>query len=201
MRGALVPELVKWYPEARARIESGKLAVTELVSEVTAYDLAAHLLARYTTDRPAELAELAAIADPRHYKEFASALMANKAAAVPVLMLKAELAKGVPDARTDREREAVCRRRGHAAAALVALGEGEAVWSVFRFPSDGDPTARSYLLSRLSRGRDRSAGGWCAASMPKRTCRRSGRSWWRWATSHRNWYRQGSRGRSRIGSW
>src|SRR5207245_1898542 len=41
-------------------------------------------------------------------------------------------------------------RRGHAAAALLALGEPGAAWPALRFPADGDPTARSYLIQRLA---------------------------------------------------
>ena len=40
--------------------------------------------------------------------------------------------------------------QGYAAAVLVALGEGESVWPVFRFMKDGDSSARSYLLKRLA---------------------------------------------------
>ncbi len=91
--GALVPALLARYPAARGRIESGKLAVSELAREVSGYDLTANLLARYAVDRPADLAELALIADPRHYPLFARAIGTNKAGVVPVL--KAELAKSV----------------------------------------------------------------------------------------------------------
>jgi formylglycine-generating enzyme required for sulfatase activity len=41
------------------------------------------------------------------------------------------------------------KRKGHAAAALLGLGEAEPVWPLFRFPADGDPTARSYLVARV----------------------------------------------------
>ncbi len=93
VRGPLLPALVKRYPESRGRIETGKLGVSELASEAAGFDLTAALLARYITDQPTELAELALTADPRHYTLLARALNANKAAVVPVL--KAELAKSV----------------------------------------------------------------------------------------------------------
>jgi formylglycine-generating enzyme required for sulfatase activity/tRNA A-37 threonylcarbamoyl transferase component Bud32 len=170
VRAVLVPRLLDRYPAVRADIRGGKLDESALAATVIAYDLTANLLARYATD-PADLAELAVVADPRHYREFAPALAANRAAVVPVL--RAELAKpvtlawavsgggfalaaaiGCPAAADPLDPDRVLaergERRGHAAAALVALGEAEAVWSVFRFPADGDPTARSYLLARLA---------------------------------------------------
>ncbi len=152
VRGVMVPELSKRYPAARVKIESGKLAVSELAGEVSSYDLTANLLARYTKDRPADLAELALTADPRHYALFADALAANKLAVVPVL--RAELAKqlpqGSPNDTLDAALEAHAKRRGYAAAVLFAFGEAESVWPVFVFPKDGDPTARSYLQERLA---------------------------------------------------
>ena len=152
VRGVLVPELMTRYPVARAEIESGKLEVSKLAGAVSRYDLTANLLAQYAKDRPAELAELALIADPRHYTQFAGALQANKAAVVPVL--KAELAKkppeGLPNDTLDAALETHGKRRGLAAAVLLTLGEAEAVWPVFAFPKDGDPTARSYLQERLA---------------------------------------------------
>ena len=59
------------------------------------------MLARYAVDRPADLAELALIADPRHYPLFAGALRANKAAVVP--LLKAEQADTALDAMLTEE--------------------------------------------------------------------------------------------------
>jgi formylglycine-generating enzyme required for sulfatase activity len=49
---------------------------------------------------------------------------------------------------TDASAQEAGRRCGYAAAALLALGH-EPAWAAFRFPADGDPTARSYLLQRL----------------------------------------------------
>ena len=75
-------------------------------------------------------------------------MAANKAAVVPVL--KAELAKKPQEGSADAVIDALAKRQGYAAAALVALGEPESVWPVFAFPKDGDPSARSYLLERLA---------------------------------------------------
>ena len=148
----LVEPLMKRYAESRRRIESGKLATTELVTEASAFDLAANLLARYAADRPTELAELAMLVDGRHYALFTEAIQKNKAAIVPVL--KAELAKkppeGLPNDTLDAALEAYGKRRGYAGAVLLTLGEAESVWPVFVFPKDGDPTARSYLQERLA---------------------------------------------------
>jgi len=171
VRGVLVPKLLARYPAERERIESGKLSTSDLAAAVSGYDLTANLLARYAADRPADLAELALISDPRHYAPFSAALTANRTGVVPIL--KAELAKptvplwaiegrgfplsavaGVPGMGELLDPDSVQlqrgKRKGYAAAALLALGEAESVWPVFRFPTDGDPTVRSYLLSRLS---------------------------------------------------
>ena len=168
IRGQLLPALVRRYPEARGRIESRKLAVSELVAEASGFDLTANLLARYTTDRPAELAELAMIVDARHHRLFASVIVTNRAAVVPVL--RAELDKvafpgglvgsglgsivGAPVAVAaldpDPSFDALAKRQANAAAVLLTLGESESVWPLLRFPADGDPSARSYLVERLA---------------------------------------------------
>jgi formylglycine-generating enzyme required for sulfatase activity/tRNA A-37 threonylcarbamoyl transferase component Bud32 len=172
VRDHLLPPLMNEYQASLARIRSGKLGDSDLVAEVLAFDLTANLLARYATDRPAELAELAVTLDARHYPRFADAIGRNKPAVVP--LLRAELGKGalpgwagagetgpavaavvgapavgdVLDA--DAVIDARAKRRGYAAAALLTLGEAEAVWPVFRFPADGDPGPRGYLLARLA---------------------------------------------------
>jgi hypothetical protein len=115
-------------------------------------------------DQPKELAELALTVDGRHYPLLVGAIRTNKAAVVP--LLKAELARsagptwavdgggwalaavaGCPVALDALDPDPVlaerAKRRGHAAAVLVSLGEAEGVWPVFVFPQDGDPTARS----------------------------------------------------------
>jgi formylglycine-generating enzyme required for sulfatase activity len=173
VRGVLVPELLKRYPESQRRIEAGNLPASELVAEASAFDLTASLLARYTADRPAELAEIAVIADARHHKLFAPALAANKAAVVPVL--KAELAKKPPHtwepspktgagvdaplafvvgatlergtAIPDAVRAALAKRQANAAATLFTLGETAPAWELLKLTPD--PTVRSYLTARL----------------------------------------------------
>jgi formylglycine-generating enzyme required for sulfatase activity len=152
VRGVLVPKLLGRYLSARADIRGGKLDESALAAAVSGYNLTADLLAQYTRDRPADLAELSVIADPRHYRLFVEAIGKNKGDVVPVL--KAELEKKPPEkllvTELDTALETHGKRRGYAAAALLALGEGEAVWPVFVFPKDGDPTARSYLVQRLA---------------------------------------------------
>jgi formylglycine-generating enzyme required for sulfatase activity len=151
VRAQLVPVLLTRYPELRREIESGKLDVPGLVGAATAFDRSANLLARYA-EKPEDLAELALLADPRHFELFAPALRAKRADVVPVLA--AELAKKPPEKlavdELDVALEAWGKRRGYAGAVLVALGEGARVWPLFAFPKDGDPTARSYLLERLA---------------------------------------------------
>jgi formylglycine-generating enzyme required for sulfatase activity len=153
VRIKLLPHLLDRYRTARERIRSGKLDESALVAEALAFDLAVNLLARYAADRPMELVELAATVDARHYGRISESLRENKAAVVP--LLTAELQKtvgpGGKDGPAPAELEAAGKRRGYAAAALVALGAGEPVRPMFRFPADGDPTARSYLSERLAR--------------------------------------------------
>ncbi len=177
VRAVLLPKLLERYPAVQNRIRGGNLdesalAAEMLAAEVRANELTANLLARYAADRPAELAELAIIADPRHCKLIAGALNANKAGVVPVL--KAELTKaalppwagtgeivlalaavaGAPAVadllNADHRIDAQAKRRGYAVAVLLTLGEVESVWPTFAFPKDGDPSARSYLLERLA---------------------------------------------------
>jgi formylglycine-generating enzyme required for sulfatase activity len=159
VRASLLALLVARYTSARERIRGGKLDESALVAEVAAFNLTANLLARYTADRPAELAELAVTVDARHYALFRAAIGANKAAVGP--LLKAELTRpalpgpgavspfvGTPN--PDALVEARAKRRGHAAAVLFALGEADPAWALLAFPKDGDPTARSYLTQRLA---------------------------------------------------
>jgi formylglycine-generating enzyme required for sulfatase activity len=150
----LVPVLLMRYPYLQREIESGKLDARGLVGAAgaaIAFDRAATLLARYT-ERAEHLAELALLADPLHFELFATALRAKRAEVVP--LLAAELAKKPPEKlavdKLDAALEAWGKRRGYAGAALVSLGEGARVWPVLAFPKDGDPTARSCLLARLS---------------------------------------------------
>ena len=91
VRGVIIPALVKRYPVSRQRIEEGKLSANEISVEATAFDLTANLLAKYTADRPADLADLAMTVDPRHYKLFTEAIEKKQAEVVPIL--KSELSK------------------------------------------------------------------------------------------------------------
>ncbi|MFM8272169.1 MAG: formylglycine-generating enzyme family protein, partial [Gemmata sp.] len=154
VRGVLVPALLAQYKDLQKHIVSDKKGnrVAELLGEVGRYDLTADLLAQYGKDRPAALAELAVVADPRHYKKFVPAIQAEKSAVVPLLTAKVA---EVPSEKLAADKvhaamEEWGQRRGYAAAALVWLGEGSRVWPVFAFPGDGDPTARSYLQQRLA---------------------------------------------------
>jgi formylglycine-generating enzyme required for sulfatase activity len=146
VRGALLPALVKRYPESRARIRSGKLDELDLVTEVLGFDLTVNLLAKYAADRPANLADLAMTVDPRHYKLISEAIEANQAAVIPIL--KAELAKTAgPDWKGDAV-ESLGVRQANAAAALLKLKQPDLVWPLFQHRPD--PRVRSYLIHRLS---------------------------------------------------
>ncbi len=169
VQSGLVPTLVKRYAESQTRIKSGKLSEVGLAAEVSSLDLTASLLAQYTTDRPVELSELMMTVDAHHQRLFERSLSANRAAVVPIL--QAELRKsaipggvvgpavaaavGVSTAVAvkmdpDPVFDALAKRQANAAAVLLALGEFEAVWPLFRFPADGDPSTRSYFLKRLA---------------------------------------------------
>ncbi|WP_439630322.1 protein kinase domain-containing protein [Gemmata sp.] len=172
VRAHLVPPLLRRYPGALLRIESGQLPVSDLVPEAAALDLTANLLAQYTTDRPADLAELAVTLGPRHYQLFADSIAGkNRAALVPIL--KAELHKSaLPSwamnedavsavaalagaapvaalADPDQLIDALARRQANAAAVLFTLGEVESVWPLLSPRGDADPTVQSYLIRRL----------------------------------------------------
>ena len=154
VRGHLVPHLMRRYPDLLTRVRGGTLPPDELLTATAELQTTVHLLAKYTHDRPPDLAELAVVADAAHVTLFGDAVRANRAAVVP--LLTAELARRpvpgwVPDLmNAEPLLVAEARRRGYAAAALVALGDGEAAWPAFRYPADLDPTARSYLVQRLA---------------------------------------------------
>ncbi|MCE9565115.1 MAG: SUMF1/EgtB/PvdO family nonheme iron enzyme [Planctomycetes bacterium] len=172
VRGYLVPALVKRYPQSRAKCESGKLVLSDLVAEASGFDLTANLLGRYTADQPAELAELAMTVDARHHTQFAEAIRRNRDTTIAVL--KSELRRsplpvwaqndeigpamaavvgvvGCADIlNPDPVFDALAKRQANAAAVLLTLGEADSVWPLFAFPKNGDPSVRSYLLERLA---------------------------------------------------
>ncbi len=175
VRGFLIPELVNQYRRLRVRIESGKLPVTQLVADASAYDIAANLLARFARDRPEVLAELAIIVDGRHYPLFARAIFEHRVAIAPIL--KAEIGKRalpawvnsesqvpalaatlglVPIAHfvnVDLEQDTLARRQAHAIAALIPNDPNDTphdAWSFFVLPRNTDPSLRGYLIARLA---------------------------------------------------
>ncbi|HJZ57876.1 MAG TPA: protein kinase, partial [Gemmataceae bacterium] len=147
VRVALLPALLKRYSESRGKIESGTLAVTDLAAEATAFDLTASLLARYTTDRPTELAELAMTTDGRHVPLFAGSIDANRAAVAP--RLEAEIDRTLPAdlPSSDPAREALAKQQANAAVALLRLNRPAKVWPLLKHSPD--PRVRSYLIHRL----------------------------------------------------
>ncbi|MBM3982856.1 MAG: hypothetical protein FJ304_21815 [Planctomycetes bacterium] len=147
VRVALLPALLKRYPESRTKIESGTLAVTDLAAEATAFDLTASLLARYTTDRPAELSEVAMTADGRHLPQFTAAIDTNRGAVAP--RLEAEIDKTLPAdlPSSDPQREALAKRQASAAVILLRLNRQAKVWPLLKHSPD--PRVRSYLIHRL----------------------------------------------------
>ncbi|MCE9565941.1 MAG: protein kinase [Planctomycetes bacterium] len=172
----LVPVLLKRYPESRLRMRAGKLDGSELAAEASSFDLTANLLASFIADRPVELAELVMFVDARHHRLFEPEIVAEFANIAPVL--RQELTKRiVPDFAApemadvpfdapiaavasvavercvtipDTLRRTLARRQANAAAVLLKLGEPETVWPLLKFPADGDPSLRSYLIQRLA---------------------------------------------------
>jgi formylglycine-generating enzyme required for sulfatase activity/tRNA A-37 threonylcarbamoyl transferase component Bud32 len=142
VRAALIPELMTRYPAARQRLRSGKLGESEFAAEVSGLDRTAGLLARYTADRPSDLAELTMTVEARHHPPFARAIVAHRGAVVP--LLRAELGKTAAGPAA----EALAVRQANAAAVLLALDEADALWPVLKHSPD--PTARSHLVHRLA---------------------------------------------------
>jgi len=144
----LTPELLRQYVEVRGRLRSGKLDETHLVAEASGFELRANLLARFAQGHPKELAEVAITIEPRHYPLVIDAVQKESADVAPAL--RAELAKAPQEGWTGAEAELFALRRANAAALLLTLGDAEAMWPLMKFPTDGDPTARSYLIHRIA---------------------------------------------------
>jgi formylglycine-generating enzyme required for sulfatase activity len=171
VRLKLLAPLIQRYRDAQGLLAGKKLDLSALVAEASAFDMTVTLLAQYTRDRPAELAELAVTTEPRHYAQFRDALRTNRAV---VPLLKAELARTALPAwagtgavlaplavvggaapvadvfNADAVIDARAQRQGYAAATLIALGEGHAAWPLFALHKGADPSARSYLIERLA---------------------------------------------------
>jgi eukaryotic-like serine/threonine-protein kinase len=147
VRGKLLPSLLKRYLESRVKIESGSLPLTELAAEATTFDLCASLLARYSHDRPVELAEVAMIADGRHLPLFIGSIVANLVAVAP--RLEAELTRTTFADRpaSDLARETIAKRQASAAVVLLRLGQSAKVWPLLKHSPD--PRVRSYLIHKL----------------------------------------------------
>ena len=171
----LLPVLMARYQDARRRLESGRLAGEDLIVAFNEFHVSAKLLAdNVAVGHPAELTELAITVSETHYLLFADAVLAHRAELLPrlraelagnrpsqdwaavaagavpmelvaaaVLGVASERGFSLPEAAID----AAAKRRGHAAALLVLLGEAETVWPLLR--DRADPTACSYLLARL----------------------------------------------------
>lgn len=147
VRLALLPTLLKRYPELQTRIESGTLTVTELAVEAMGFDLTASLLARYTADRPAEMADAAANLDGRHLPLFFPAIQALSSEIAP--RLEAEIDKTLPAElpSSDPRRETLAKRQANAAVILLRLDKPARVWPLLKHSPD--PRVRSYLIHRL----------------------------------------------------
>jgi hypothetical protein len=168
VRDLLLAPLQRLYPELKRRLDSGRLSGSELAEVATGFDLAATLIARYTADRPTELAALPMVIDARHYRRFEAAFGEHRE--VIIRSIKDELARppfpgptavggalaavaGTPNSLSrqspDPAFDALAKRQASAAAVLMMLGDVEGVWRLFRHSAD--PSLRSYLIEYVAR--------------------------------------------------
>jgi hypothetical protein len=107
--------------------------------------LATSVLADYAADRPETLAELLQDADERQFGALFPKVEANPA---PVAALLNEtVGKPLEAEKTDDGKERLAKRPANAAAALLRLGQPDAVWLFLKHRPD--PRVRSYLIHYL----------------------------------------------------
>ena len=170
----LLAPLIGRYAESRKRLESGRLALSEMAAEGTGLDLTASLIARAAVTNPAGLAGLVSAIAPRHLHLFEDTFEKNRDALVASLTAElaapvgqdwvavargegsvnapsgavggaaAERATSIPDLVLD----ARAKRRATAAALLLKIATADAAWPMLRHAPD--PSARSYLIQRLA---------------------------------------------------
>ncbi|HVS37256.1 MAG TPA: SUMF1/EgtB/PvdO family nonheme iron enzyme [Gemmataceae bacterium] len=107
---------------------------------------AAAVLAEYDGDHPAALANLACDADAEQFALLRPPLDKKRQEASAALT--AELTRPAPAKEAETDRIVRARRQGNAAAALAALGQPDAVWSVLKHSRT--PDARTVLIHGLA---------------------------------------------------
>jgi eukaryotic-like serine/threonine-protein kinase len=107
---------------------------------------ATETLAEYAADRPDELFDLLADAEPFQFLVLFDKLAAHKDQAVS--LADRELGRELPSSASEDEKERLAKRQANAAVALLRMGSDERVWRILKFSPD--PRARSYLIHWIS---------------------------------------------------
>jgi formylglycine-generating enzyme required for sulfatase activity len=107
---------------------------------------ATETLADYAADRPHELFDLLADAEPFQFPVLYDKLASHKDQAVA--LADQELDKQPPAQASEEQKELLAKRQANAAVALLRLGKADNVWRLFKFSPD--TRARSYLIHWLS---------------------------------------------------
>ena len=132
------------YPVRRVLIQPAADVLGDAKRPEAAHALVANILARYTADKPEQLAELVKATEPRFGAVLLSVLVgASREPSVAALLQ--ELDRSFAQADGDDQKDRLARRQANAAAALVQLGQQEdRVWPLLRQGSD--PCVRTYLI-------------------------------------------------------
>jgi formylglycine-generating enzyme required for sulfatase activity len=131
-RGQLIKPLALIYRNPKQK-EQSRVYATET-------------LADYAADRPHELFDLLADAEPFQFPVLYDKLAAHKDQAVA--LADQELDKQSPAQASEDQKELLAKRQANAAVALLRLGKADNVWRLFKFSPD--TRARSYLIHWLS---------------------------------------------------
>ena len=111
----------------------------------TERSLATDLVADYTSDRPAELADLLMDADEKQFAVLYPKFLLQQQRGLPVLL--SEVERILPLDATEEEKEKLAKRQANAAVALLRMDQPEKVWPLLKHRPDA--RVRSYLLHRF----------------------------------------------------
>jgi serine/threonine protein kinase/formylglycine-generating enzyme required for sulfatase activity len=107
---------------------------------------ATETLADYAADRPEELFDLLADAEPFQFLILFDKLAAHKDRAVA--LAQEELAQQPSASAGEDQKERLAKRQANAAVALSRMGQADRVWRLFQY--NADPRARSYVVHWMS---------------------------------------------------
>jgi formylglycine-generating enzyme required for sulfatase activity len=107
---------------------------------------ATETLAEFASDQPDQLFDLLADSELFQFPLLFEKLAANRDKAVA--LAAAEIAKELPAAANENEKEFLAKRQASAAAVLLRFGIGEQVWPLLK--ASPDPRVRSYIIHWLS---------------------------------------------------